>query len=402
MRKKKFAAIAIICTVAAIVLVGCTTTDPTEPLGTGNPNPVLAVGEKSSQSTTLVPDEDISNNAWIGYPDSMDSLYAYVDEGIPNSPGGDLIYTNYNGADIRFGFSEPTGISDIDIDQIAIVADVSLYEAEALLVQLTMTVYVNDQEIGSEQIQVGEMANPAYSDSLWVADFSGFCLDENDIATLEVAFHTSGVWWDAGMSAVEIYAVDAIIGFDERCDPVISDLVVNRKGDNFAIQWNTDCAASSQVIWGYSPAQLSYTANGGIGTTHLVNFTVAPDEGCIFMKAISAGQTCSAPADTSALLESVKEVVISNVVRSFDAFNCVFTVTWDTNVKSSSVVYWGATCGTLNNTATGAGGTTAHSVTFDATGIRANSRVYMVAESASDCGSDQSDCAFTYRSYCIN
>ncbi len=96
------------------------------------------------------------------------------------------------------------------------------------------------------------------------------------------------------------------------------------------------------------------------------------------------------------------ELTISNVVRSFDSCNCEFVTTWDTNVPSSSKVYWGFHPTQLNNVAVGPGNTTSHTVTIDPTGIPVRKRVYIKVESASGCDVAESDTAFTVRQYCIS
>jgi hypothetical protein len=115
------------------------------------------------------------------------------------------------------------------------------------------------------------------------------------------------------------------------------------------------------------------------------------------------------PAMTQVLITAIdcevtydEELEISNLSRTFDGLDCEAVVTWDTNVASSSTVHWGTHPSQLNNVATGAGNTTSHTVTIDATGISYNTRIYTKAESATDCDEVQSGTGFVYRNYCIS
>jgi hypothetical protein len=96
------------------------------------------------------------------------------------------------------------------------------------------------------------------------------------------------------------------------------------------------------------------------------------------------------------------EIVISNVSRSFDGLDCEMEVIWTTNVASSSKVYWGFHPSALSYVATGAGNVTSHTVTFDATGISYNTRVYSKVESETACDVEQSGTGFATRLYCIS
>ena len=89
---------------------------------------------------------------------------------------------------------------------------------------------------------------------------------------------------------------------------------------------------------------------------------------------------------------------ISNVSASFDEFECEYTVTWDTDVASSTTVKYG-TCSNLNLTATGTGNTTSHSVTIDATN---RTKLYYKVVSAAECGEEESGCLVKAGGNCLS
>ncbi len=174
--------------------------------------------------------------------------------------------------------------------------------------------------------------------------------------------------------------------------PEINNLSANRVGNTVTVTWNTDCVSSSKVIWGYSAGSLTNTATGSAGTSHNVQFTVQGTEGCVYYRAISQTSGCSGTedADTSSTQVNVKDIVIYDVDWSFNAFLCEVTVTWMTNVKSSSKVYWGSSCSSLPNIETGANNVTSHTVVIDVTG--AGKKIGFKVESANSCDSAQSSC----------
>lgn len=182
----------------------------------------------------------------------------------------------------------------------------------------------------------------------------------------------------------------------------IQNLDSSRNGNIITVEFDTPCDAWSSVSWGYAPDALDNFVIGSLDTSHSLSFTVDGNEGCVYWVARAADPGANPPdVDTSAVQTETKEIVISNVSRSLDPLACTMTVTWTTNVKSSSVLDWGNTCGSLTNTDTGAGNTTSHSVTVDISGVRANSRIYSVPSSETDCDSEEGACAFIFKSYCI-
>lgn len=184
------------------------------------------------------------------------------------------------------------------------------------------------------------------------------------------------------------------------CLPEIGDFGAYRNDNAVSVEWTTECAATSVVKWGTSSASLTNTATGDNGTLHEVYFNVPSNEGCIYLKAISAIPGCSCDADTSEIVLLTKDVVISNVQTSFSAITCTFTVTWTTNVKSSSTVYYGPSCASLGFTATGADNVTSHSVVCDVSTLSGGTFAYKVA-SGNGCDSAESTCDYTRKNKCI-
>jgi len=182
----------------------------------------------------------------------------------------------------------------------------------------------------------------------------------------------------------------------------IQNLSVDRSGNDITVTFDTPCTAIGAVAWGYAPDALDNPILGGGTTHHVFNFSVAGNEGCVYLQATAVETGYPGSSDMSEVLTSVKDVVISNVNRSIDALACTMTVTWTTNVKSSSKLYWGNNCSSLTNTGTGAGNATSHAVTVDISGVRANSRIYSKPESETGCDSAQGGCAFAFKYYCIN
>lgn len=179
-------------------------------------------------------------------------------------------------------------------------------------------------------------------------------------------------------------------------DVAISNVNSSRNGNTVTVTWTTNYSSSSKVIWGTSCSQLSHSATGSDGTQHSVQFNVLGDEGCHYYKAISAS-SCS--ADTSNCEVNTEDIAISYIQTSFSPFLCQYTVTWTTNVKSSSKVYYGESCQNLNNAAIGAGNTTSHSVVCDVNGF--GSVFAFKVESANSCDSAQSNCQTDHKDVCF-
>lgn len=194
-----------------------------------------------------------------------------------------------------------------------------------------------------------------------------------------------------------------IYGGTTYCLPEITNLDYNRNGNTVTVTWATECIATSKVIWGYSCESLTTTETGSDATLHEVEFTVPGNQGCIYLRAISAvpGDDCTDEADTSACVELVKDITIYNIQTSFNAFLCTFTVTWTTNVKSSSKVYYGASCSALNYGATGAGNTTSHSVVCDVSEVYGSCFAFKV-KSDNSCDSAMSSCYTKKKGLCMS
>jgi hypothetical protein len=186
-----------------------------------------------------------------------------------------------------------------------------------------------------------------------------------------------------------------------HCYPEITNINSSRDGNTVTVTWDTeDCSCSSKVIYGYSPSELSDSATGIAGTYHSVSFSAGSTEGCVYYKAISANPGCSCDADTSDCEVDVEDVVISNINTFFNPFLCRMQVTWTTNVKSSSKVYYGTSCTRLIYDATGTGDTTSHSVVCDVSELTDN--FAFKVESSSPCGdTETSSCQNEQKGSCF-
>jgi hypothetical protein len=185
------------------------------------------------------------------------------------------------------------------------------------------------------------------------------------------------------------------------CMPEISNLNSGRVGNTVSVTWSTECTATSKVIWGTSCDALSNTATGSDATSHIVGFTVPGNEGCIYFRAISAFpcDTCTYAADTSACDVNVMDIVISNINTTFSPFFCTYQVTWTTNVKSNSAVYFGSSCAALNNISDNASLVTNHSIVCDVSGI-SGTFAYKV-KSENSCDSAESSCNSEKKESCF-
>lgn len=185
-----------------------------------------------------------------------------------------------------------------------------------------------------------------------------------------------------------------------HCYPEITNVDASRNGNTVTVTWDTDdCTSSSKVIYGYSCSTLEFSATGLGSTLHSVSFTVGSTEGCVYYKAISANPGCSCDADTSDCGVDVTDVVIDEIDTSFNPFLCRITVTWTTNVKSSSEVYYGGSCAGLSYYATGTGNTTSHSVVCDVSGL-GDSFAFEV-KSANSCDTATSSCQAEKKNACF-
>jgi len=210
-------------------------------------------------------------------------------------------------------------------------------------------------------------------------------------------FNTTGA--DAGSDALNLtsWRYNLVL----YCMPEITNLDHSRVGNTVTVTWDTECMATSVVEWGYSSGALDSTATGSDGTSHSVQFTVGTTEGCVYLRAISAIPTCSCDADTSDTYTNTKDIVISNVSASWNgSLACSYTVTWTTNVKSNSAVYYGASCAALTNLEDDPTYTTSHSVICDASVVSGSVFAYKV-RSANTCDTAESSCYTTRKFKCI-
>lgn len=97
---------------------------------------------------------------------------------------------------------------------------------------------------------------------------------------------------------------------------------------------------------------------------------------------------------------ALADLGMSVPVATVDPLACTMTVTWTTDAKASTKVYYGTSCGSLTYTATGDDCVTTHSVTFDVESF-GNVRIYFKAESATNCETQQSECKAKQRGPCI-
>jgi hypothetical protein len=384
-----------------LYFVGCSVDSPVDTeSGSGKTEPA-PLFSSTEFNTVLVPDGDVPEWGWIPIPSPPWTRYDKIDEGT-DSLDLEIIYTQWVNIWDRFTFTDISGYDDIDASEIVftIPLSISVMWSTVPMSGLEFWYYIDDTEEGYAKLEYWDTGDHG-CDTVWVITFDDVCYDLDDINSLEVKINSIGMWWDPDDVQMIVFAIDADVKYDTLCTPEIVLLMSNRVGNTVTVTWYTDCTSTSKVIWGYSEDALTNTATGEDGTNHSVSFTVGSTEGCVYYRAISEGLTCSAPADTSSTETNVKDVVISNVSRTFDPFNCEFVVSWTTNVKSSSKVYYGSSCLLLPNTKTGPGDTTSHTVRIDASGYPLKYRMYTKPESSSGCDTAQGDCDVTVRDYCF-
>jgi hypothetical protein len=94
-------------------------------------------------------------------------------------------------------------------------------------------------------------------------------------------------------------------------------------------------------------------------------------------------------------------ITISDIQADMDGVTCTMTVTWETNVKSSSKVYYGLSCNNLVYEATGTNCVTNHSVQFDVYEF-GDVAIYYKVESGTNCETELSPCKSRRRGICIS
>ena len=94
-------------------------------------------------------------------------------------------------------------------------------------------------------------------------------------------------------------------------------------------------------------------------------------------------------------------ITISDIEAEMDGVACEMTVTWTTNVQSSSKVYYGLSCENLIYDATGDDCQTSHSVTFDVYEF-GDVAIKFKVESGTNCETELSSCESKRRGICIS
>lgn len=385
-----------------LYFVGCSIDSPVETESRSGETAPAPLFSSAEFSTVLVPDGDVPYSGWIPIPAPPWTRYDKIDEGTSTPDGGFLYVMDPNISD-QFTFTDISGYEEIDASEIVFTFNMRIdlnEEFPPIMAGMEFWYYIDDTEEGYAKIERWQDAWD-HGDTTWVVTFDDVCYDLDEINSLEVKIKSFGIWWDPQDACIMMHAIDADVKYDTLCTPEIVLLTSNRVDSTVTVTWYTECTSTSKVIWGYSEEALTNTATGENGTNHSVSFTVGGTEGCVYYRAISEGLTCSAPADTSSTETNVKDVVISDISRTFDPVECEFVVNWKTNVKSSSKVYYGSSCLLLTNTKTGAGNTTSHSVRIDASGYPLKYRMYTKPESSSGCDTEQGDCGVTVRFYCV-
>lgn len=96
---------------------------------------------------------------------------------------------------------------------------------------------------------------------------------------------------------------------------------------------------------------------------------------------------------------SASNITETNITASVDPVTCQMTITWTTNVKSSTKVYYGTSCGSLSNSVTGTDCVTSHSVSFDVSSY-GDVAIYFKVESGTNCETELSSCQSKRRGNC--
>ncbi len=170
--------------------------------------------------------------------------------------------------------------------------------------------------------------------------------------------------------------------------PVISGVgSSNVSGTGARISWTTNEVSDSKVIWGTNCASFPNTQwLAGDVTSHVVDISGLNPTTFYCYKVVSkdpqGNESTSAAATftTTAAPPPVLTAALVSVASSG------VTITWNTDISSSSVVIYGTSSGSYPSTASSAGNTTAHSVTIAAGSLVQGQTYYFKVRSASPSG----------------
>ncbi len=167
--------------------------------------------------------------------------------------------------------------------------------------------------------------------------------------------------------------------------PAVSAVAVSGTATNRTISWTTDESSTTSIAYGTSPAALTSTSTGAIGTSHSVGLTGLAEGTTYYYRVTSAdeaGNSTTSPATTDApasfAVDDLTAPAVSAVAVS--GTGTIRTITWTTDETSTTSVAYGTTASALTSTAAGASGTS-HSV--GVTGL-AESTTYYYRVTSSD------------------
>ena len=150
--------------------------------------------------------------------------------------------------------------------------------------------------------------------------------------------------------------------------PLISGLTASAGGDTASIEWATDEPANSRVDYGTSPATLDQSESSAtFAMTHSLSLTALSPLTTYYYRVTSADPSLNAavqPLATDPPLSFTTNNGTPPVISAVNATpgNSSALVTWTTDVPSDSKVVYGASPGVLDQSASHATLTTAHSV----------------------------------------
>lgn len=158
------------------------------------------------------------------------------------------------------------------------------------------------------------------------------------------------------------------------------------------VTWTTNVSASSTVYYGLTTAYGS-TATGSAGTSHTVSITGLTPETTYHYKVVSTNTYGTVESTDRTFTTGVVTPVISNV-QSSGVTNNAATITWTTDITSTSRVEYGTTTSYGNFSPLDSTLVTSHSVTLS--GLSANTTYHYRVISAKGSGTaTSSDYTFT-------
>ena len=202
----------------------------------------------------------------------------------------------------------------------------------------------------------------------------------------------------ADENLVPLDSISVFSVFD-RVNPTTPSVTASNTGCNVTLTWNDSYDATSGVDYyeirrdGVVINQTTtagYTDNlSGMSSGQVVSYEVRAFDKSGLVSSWSAAATVQMPT-----------IVISNIKTSKrNSLDCYKTVTWTTNVPTSSTVRFSSSCSDLDQIATGAGNTTSHSVecyVYDETAFAFS------VESSDGCVTAASTCTTVNRGICIS